>query len=52
MNFHTDFEMREGPKLKHISAQKLHTLLTMDKTIFQARYYTTHKFLYALQTFS
>lgn len=45
------FQIRESPKPKQISAQKIHTLLSMDKAIFQARYYAAPKFLYALQTF-
>lgn len=49
---HLGFELRESPKPNQISAQKIHTLLSMDKAIFQARYYPAPKFLCALQTFS
>lgn len=45
MKFHTlNLKWGKGPKWKQISAQKINTLLAMDKTIFQARCYTTHKF--------
>lgn len=49
---HLGYEIRESPKPKQISIQKVHLLLSMDKAIFQARYSTAPKFLYALRTFS